>query len=110
MRKSTAFIFVAMAVLFLAMPAFAQTPAGEAGGANAYFWAIPIGAGAAIGIAAGLCGLGQGRATASAVEALARNPGARPGIFIFLLLGLALIESLALYALVIAFSLIGKIR
>jgi F-type H+-transporting ATPase subunit c len=109
MRKTTAFIFVAMAVLFLAMPAFAETPGGEAG-STAYYWAIPLGAGAAIGIAAGLCGLGQGRATASAVEALARNPGARPGIFIFLLLGLALIESLALYALVIAFSIMGKIK
>ncbi|HLY92285.1 MAG TPA: ATP synthase F0 subunit C [Candidatus Angelobacter sp.] len=109
MRKSTAFIFVAMAVLFLAMPAFAQTPAGQTGN-TAYYWALPLGAGAAIGIAAGLCGLGQGKATASAVEALARNPGARPGIFIFLLLGLALIESLALYALVIAFQIIGKMK
>ncbi|HKR95705.1 MAG TPA: ATP synthase F0 subunit C, partial [Candidatus Angelobacter sp.] len=70
----------------------------------------PLGAGAAIGIAAGLCGIGQGKATASAVEALARNPGARPGIFIFLILGLALIESLALYALVIAFQIIGKLK
>ncbi len=67
MRKSTAFIFVAMAVLFLAMPAFAQTPGGEAGAATSFYWAIPIGAGAAIGIAAGLCGLGQGKATAPAV-------------------------------------------
>jgi F-type H+-transporting ATPase subunit c len=41
---------------------------------------------------------------------LARNPAARPGIFIFLLLGLALIESLALYALVIAFQIIGKMK
>ena len=109
MRKSTAFIFVAMAVLFLAMPAFAQTPAG--GGADhTYYWAIPLGAGAAIGIAGGLCGLGQGRATASAVEALARNPGARPGIFVFLLVGLALIESLALYALVISFNIMSKLK
>ena len=52
-------------------------------------------------IAAGLCGLGQGKATASATEALARNPGARPGIFLFLILGLAFIESLALYTFVI---------
>lgn len=104
MRKSTAFIFLAIVVMFMAMPAFAQTPGGEAG-ATSFYWAIPIGAGAAIGIAGGLCGLGQGKATASAVEALARNPGARPGIFIFLLLGLALIESLALYALVIAFQI-----
>ncbi len=54
-------------------------------------------------LAAGLCGLGQGKATASATEALARNPGARPGIFIFLILGLAFIESLALFTFVIIF-------
>ena len=52
-------------------------------------------------IAAGLCGLGQGKATASAVEALARNPGARAGIQTLLILGLALIESLTLFTLVI---------
>ena len=108
MRKSTAFIFLAMVIMFVAMPVYAQ--AGEPAANTAFYWAIPLGAGAAIGLASGLCGLGQGKATASAVEALARNPGARPGIFIFLLLGLALIESLALYALVIAFQIIGKMR
>jgi F-type H+-transporting ATPase subunit c len=107
MSKKTAFIFLAIAILSVAMPAYAQ--GGEAA-STSFYWAIPLGAGAAIGIAAGLCGLGQGKATASAVEAMARNPGARPGIFIFLLLGLALIESLALYALVIAFQLIGKMK
>ena len=108
MRKITAFIFLAMVLMFVAMPVYAQ--GGEAATSTTYYWAIPLGAGAAIGIAAGLCGIGQGKATASAVEALARNPGARPGIFIFLILGLALIESLALYALVIAFQIIGKLK
>lgn len=108
MRKTTAFIFLAMVLMFVAMPVYAQ--GGEAATSTTYYWAIPLGAGAAIGIAAGLCGIGQGKATASAVEALARNPGARPGIFIFLILGLALIESLALYALVIAFQIIGKLK
>jgi F-type H+-transporting ATPase subunit c len=108
MSKKTAFILLAMVVLFVAMPAYAQ--GGEAAGSTSFYWAIPLGAGGAIGLAAGLCGLGQGKATASAVEAMARNPGARPGIFVFLLLGLALIESLALYALVIAFQLIGKMK
>jgi F-type H+-transporting ATPase subunit c len=107
MSKKTAFIFLAIVIFSVAMPAYAQ--GGEVA-STAYYWAIPLGAGAAIGIAGGLCGLGQGKATASAVEAMARNPGARPGIFIFLLLGLALIESLALYALVIAFQLIGKMK
>jgi F-type H+-transporting ATPase subunit c len=108
MSKKTAFIFLALVVFCVAMPAYAQ--GGEAASSTSFYWAIPLGAGAAIGIAGGLCGLGQGKATASAVEAMARNPGARPGIFIFLLLGLALIESLALYALVIAFQLIGKMK
>jgi len=109
MSKKTAFIFLAVVVvLCVAMPAYAQ--GGEAASNTSFYWAIPLGAGAAIGIAGGLCGLGQGKATASAVEALARNPSARPGIFIFLLLGLALIESLALYALVIAFQIIGKMK
>src|SRR5260370_15335866 len=102
MRKIMMSIFTAMVMMLVAMPVYAQ--GGESAAAT-FKWAIPIGAGIAIGIAAGLCGFGQGKATASAVEALARNPGARPGIVIFLLLGLSLIESLGLYALVIAFQI-----
>ena len=45
----------------------------------------------------------SGKATAAAAESLARNPAARPGIQLALILGLALIESLALYTLVIIF-------
>jgi F-type H+-transporting ATPase subunit c len=91
------YAFMAMAAMLLATPAFAQA-AGEATSP----W-TPIGAGIGMALAAGLCGLGQGRATASAAEALARNPGARPGIFTFLILGLAFIESLALFTFVIIF-------
>ena len=56
-----------------------------------------------VGIASGLCGLGQGRATASAAEAMARNPGAIAAIRVSLLLGLAFIESLGLYALKVSY-------
>src|SRR5215468_6461457 len=105
MRRSMMFVFVVAALMFTAMPVYAQGGAVPAQG----YWSLAIGGGIGLGIAAGLCGLGQGRATGSAVEALARNPGARPGIFIFLLIGLALIESLALYALVIAFRISGKL-
>jgi F-type H+-transporting ATPase subunit c len=105
MRKTTMMVLMVMVLMCVAMPVYAQGTA-PAGGYN---WSLAIGGGLAIGIAAGLCGLGQGRATGSAVEAMARNPGARPGIFIFLLLGLALIESLALYALVIAFRITSKV-
>jgi F-type H+-transporting ATPase subunit c len=90
------YVFMALAAMFIAMPAFAQ-----AGGSPASY--APLGVGIGMGIAAGLCGLGQGRATASATEALARNPGARPGIFVFLILGLAFIESLTLFTFVLIF-------
>ena len=105
MRKTTMLVFMTLIIMLVAMPAHAQ---GTAKVPDQGYWSLGIGAGIGLGIAAGLCGLGQGRATGSAVEAMARNPGARPGIFIFLLLGLALIESLALYALVIAFRITGK--
>lgn len=105
MRKTMMFVFMTLMVMLVAMPAHAQ---GTAKAPDQGYWSLAIGGGLGLGIAAGLCGLGQGRATGSAVEAMARNPGARPGIFIFLLLGLALIESLALYALVIAFRITGK--
>lgn len=94
MRKLQ-YVFMTLAVLLMATPAFAQT--GEGGSVSL----VPIGAGIGMAIAAGLCGLGQGKATASAVEALARNPGARAGIQLLLVLGLALIESLTLFTLVI---------
>jgi len=84
-------IFLAVAFLLLASPIFAQTPGG---GTAAYL---------AMGIASGLCGLGQGKAVASAAEAMARNPGAQAGIRFALILGLVLIESLALYTLVITY-------
>jgi F-type H+-transporting ATPase subunit c len=96
--SKTTMLFL-LASLVFAMPAFAQ--GGQA--ASGTNWAV---AAACIGmaIASGLCGLGQGRATGSAAEALARNPAARPGIQFALILGLALIESLALYTLVIIFA------
>jgi F-type H+-transporting ATPase subunit c len=91
-------LFMVLAFLCFAVPMFAQ--GGQAsGGVN---W-VALSAGFSMAIASAGCGLAQGRATASATEALARNPAARPGIQLALILGLALIESLALYTLVIIF-------
>ena len=95
--KKLQYLFMSLAAMLLATPAFAQ--GAPSPGAQ---W-VPLAAGLGMALAAGLCGLGQGKATASATEALARNPGARPGIFIFLILGLAFIESLALFTFVIIF-------
>jgi F-type H+-transporting ATPase subunit c len=95
--KKLQFLFTTLAVLCFAVPAFAQ-------GGNGTVDLVPIGAGVGMALAAGLCGLGQGRAAGSAVEALARNPGARAGIQLLLVLGLAFIESLSLFTMVIIFA------
>jgi F-type H+-transporting ATPase subunit c len=97
--RTLKYVFMTLSALLLATPAFAQT----AGGGNGSINLVPIGAGIGMALAAGLCGLGQGKATASATEALARNPGARAGIQLLLVLGLAFIESLTLFTLVIIF-------
>jgi F-type H+-transporting ATPase subunit c len=64
-------------------------------------WSI-VTAGFALAIAAGLGALGQGKAVAAAVEAIARNPSASGDIRANLLLGLVLIESLVIYVLLIS--------
>jgi len=86
------------AMFVLATPMFAQGT-GTTGGS-----AINITSGLAMAIASGLCALAQGKAVASSAEAIARNPGAGGAIRGALLLGLVLIESLALYTLVIIFA------
>jgi F-type H+-transporting ATPase subunit c len=98
MRRVLSNVLMALSALCFAVPAFAQ--GGQGGGAN---W-VAIAAGFSMAIASAGCGIGQGKATASATEALARNPAARAGIQFALILGLALIESLALYTLVIIFA------
>ncbi len=100
MRKTTMIFFALMAMLFVAMPAFAQGGnAPASGGTN---W-VALASGFSIAIAAGLAGLGQGRVGAAACESMARNPAARPAIQVALFVGLAFIESLVLFTFVIIF-------
>ena len=93
-------MMLVITLMALASPMLAQ---GTAGGNDVSTGTRLAAAYIAMGIASGLCGLGQGRATASAAEAMARNPGAVAAIRVALILGLVLIESLALYTLVITF-------
>jgi len=89
-------------------PALAHAAEGAASAAGGG-WIGPfavIAAGLGMAIAAGLCGLGQGRAVASAVDAMARQPGAAARIQTAMIIGLALIESLAIYVLVVAMILL----
>ena len=95
----TKLMLLAVTLLAVASPMLAQ----GTGGGNESRATRLAAAYIAMGIASGLCGLGQGRATASAAEAMARNPGAVAAIRVALILGLVLIESLALYTLVITF-------
>ena len=92
-------MLLAVTLLAMASPIFAQDQ-GAAASSDAHRRAAAY---VAMGIASGLCGLGQGRATGSASEAMARNPGAVAAIRFALILGLVLIESLGLYTLVITY-------
>jgi len=93
---------------FIALPAFAQDAAADAATKTGDAGWIAIAAGLAIGIAAFGGSLGQGRAAAAALEGIARNPGAAGKIQGPMILGLALIESLVIYAFVIAILLTLK--
>jgi F-type H+-transporting ATPase subunit c len=89
-------VLMVLAVLCMAVPAFAQSGTGVVDLA-------PIGIGLGIALAAGLCGIGQGKAIASATESVARNPGATASIQLLLILGLAFIESLTLFTFAMIF-------
>jgi F-type H+-transporting ATPase subunit c len=104
MRKLRLAFFSVIGMLMAAAPALAQATQAAAdneASVNKYR-AIAIGFGFAI--AAGLGALGQSRIAASAVEGAARNPGAAGRIQTMMILGLALIESLVLFALLIMFT------
>ncbi|MBI4509238.1 MAG: ATP synthase F0 subunit C [Deltaproteobacteria bacterium] len=102
-----------MAVLAVSAVAFAQEAMDSATAqavarSDMNKW-IALAAGIGIAIAAFGGALGQGRAAAAALGGIARNPGAADKMFTPMILGLALIESLVIYALIIAFLLVGKI-
>ena len=91
-----------LATLGFVSPVYAQETAAATSNAGIVIqWSI-ITAGFALAIAAGLGALGQGKAVAAAVEAIARNPSASNDIRANLLLGLVLIESLVIYVLLIS--------
>jgi len=99
MRKVMMLLFLLLLISMFAIPAFAQGGDKASSPTN---W-VAITSGFAIAIASGLAAQGQGRAASAACEALGRNPAARAGIQVALILGLAFIESLVLFALVIIF-------
>ena len=101
MRRLRMLYYTVALIMMSAVTAFAQDAADNAESVNKY---KALAAGFGFAIAAGLGALGQSRIAASAVEGAARNPGAAGRIQIMMIIGLALIESLVLFALVIAFA------
>ena len=104
MRKILALTTVVL-VAGAVSPAYAQTSGAAAVSASALQWVF-ITSGFALAIAAAFGALAQGKAVSSAVEGMARNPGASGEIRGALILGLVLIESLVIYALVVSLILL----
>ena len=109
MKKVFTVALLTALILVVAAPVvFAASD--EAGGVSGLMgMVIALATGLAIGIAALGGGIGQGIAVNGAMEGIARNPGASGKIMTTLIIGLALIESLVIYALVISFILQGKL-
>jgi F-type H+-transporting ATPase subunit c len=91
-----------VALVVLALPAMAQEGGNAPSSAPAGVRWGALSAAFVLGIAAAAGAIGQGRATSAAAEAISRNPGAAGPIRLMTIIGLALIESLVLYALLIA--------
>jgi F-type H+-transporting ATPase subunit c len=103
MKKTILRLVALFAPLMVTGSAFAQDAASNE---QDVLMAAYMAAGLAIGVAAFGGALGQGKASAAALDGIARNPNASGKLFTPMILGLALIESLVIYALVIALILV----
>ena len=110
MNKLKYVFFATLGVLVSVFSVMAQAGATGAGdnkfSVNA---AKAIGAGIGFGLAAGLAGIGQGLVGSRAAEGAARNPGAAGTVQTMMIIALALIESLVLFALLIVFVVIKPV-
>ena len=103
LRKALVFgLSMLVALLWSSLVLAAEPAAGATAGLGNFFSFAMIAAGIGIGIAAFGTGIGQGLAIKSSVEGIARNPEASGKITVTMLIGLAMIESLCIYALVVA--------
>ncbi len=98
---------VLLVVAMYSSLAMAET--GQAADAGDWMGMVGMGAGLAIGLAVLGAGIGQGLLAMAALQGMARNPQAAGKIQISMLLAIAFPESLALFALVIAYMLAGKL-
>lgn len=109
MKKWRTVVLIMVCTIFLCAAGSFAADEEAAEGVGLVGLGCGFGAGLAIGLAALGGGIGQGLAANGALLGIARNPGASDKMFVPYILGLALIESLVLYAFVISFFLNGKI-
>jgi F-type H+-transporting ATPase subunit c len=105
MRKFRSTILWTLLFVIAPLAAMAQEGAGDSGSG----WGYALGAGLAVGLAGLGCGIGQGLTAGNTTAGIARNPGAAGAMFVNFILGMVLIESIAIYGLVVALLLQGKI-
>jgi F-type H+-transporting ATPase subunit c len=105
----TVFMLIGIFLSLSCAIALAAAEAPAAGLDSSVKQAAALAAGLGLGIAAFGGALGQGKGVAAALEGIARNPGASGKIFAPMIIGLALIESLVIYAFVVSLILVGKL-
>ena len=108
MRKLRMLCFAVLGLMMTAITAVADTPAQTESAVN-YKGYVAIAAGIGFAIAVFGGAIGQSRIGAAACEGAARNPGAAGRIQTMMILGLALIESLVLFALLVIFAVVRPI-
>ena len=107
MKKITAIMILVVALMLMASAAFAaEAAAAPDAGKYAFFGTVAAASAIGIGIAALGTGIGMGLGIGRAVEGIARNPEASGKIMTTMIVGLALIESLAIYTLVVVLILL----
>lgn len=104
MSKLRILLFAVVGILMSSMTVFAQEAAADNASSVSKYRALAAGIGFAIAVFGGA--LGQSRIGAAACEGAARNPGAAGRIQTMMILGLALIESLVLFALLVVFAVV----
>ena len=111
MKKFTAILLLVLCAMMFATVAFAADEhAAAATGSDAakmsFYATVALASAIGIGIAALGTGIGMGLGIGRAVEGIARNPEASGKIMTTMIVGLALIESLAIYTLVVVLILL----
>lgn len=107
MKKISVIMLLVIALMFVASAAFAAEEAAAPDAARfSYFGTVALASAIGIGIAALGTGIGMGMGIGRAVEGIARNPEASGKIMTTMIVGLALIESLAIYTLVVVLILL----